>query len=58
MRDVVAHLKDPNHTLCPRALSRSEIANTWFQTELPDGWSIEWMLDRCGTNETVCQGRM
>lgn len=57
MRDTVDHLKDQNREYCTSRPDRLELADTWLQSGLLEGFSMEWVFDRSDQNRTVIGGR-
>ena len=48
MRDPINHLKDLKLERCTPRPDLSEVATASFHSDVPDGFSMEWMLDRFG----------
>ncbi len=46
MRDPIGRLKDLNRERCTPRPDRSEVADIWFQSGSPEGFSMEWVFDR------------
>jgi hypothetical protein len=46
MRDVVDHLIGRKRERSAPRPDRSEIADIWLQSGLPEGFSMEWVFDR------------
>lgn len=57
MRDLVDHLKDRNRERCTPRPDRSEVADIWLQSGLPEGFSIEWVFDRYNQSGSQDGGR-
>ncbi len=46
MRDQLDHLKDLDRDRQAARPDRSELASIWGHAGTPDGFSMEWLLDR------------
>lgn len=58
MTDIMDHLKDRNRERCTARPDRSELADIWLQSGLPEGISMEWMFDRCDQSRAEIRGRI
>jgi len=58
MRDDVDHLKDRNLNRCTPRPDRTEVADVWLQSGIPEGISMEWVLDRYNESGAQIMGHI
>ena len=58
MQHPVDHMKDPRPGRNTPSADRSEVAEIWLQSGLPEGFSMEWIFDRYDRANAQAGGRM